>query len=133
MVMLREPVRRGQAESRARLPTPTCSSAPARSPQHHGRAHSSPDSKGQCDGWKIPCSQEIWPFTGQSWEGLGTEDQEQCSCLDIPGWLLGAMERATSLPDTVLAAVLSSSSSISAVFPSCSGILAWAKGCCPSG
>ena len=76
MVMLWEPVCRGQAESHACLPTPTCSGSPTRSPRHRGHADSSPDSKGQCDGWKIPCSQEIWPFTGKLQEGLGSRDQE---------------------------------------------------------
>lgn len=76
MVMLQQPVRRGQAESRTCLPTPTCSGTPARSPRRRGCADSSPDSKGQCDGWKIPCSQEIWPFAGKLQERPGTGDRE---------------------------------------------------------
>lgn len=68
MVMLQELVHQGQVESRARLPTSTCSGTLAHSSQRRGHADSSPDSKGQCDGWKIPCSQEIWPFTGQQQE-----------------------------------------------------------------
>lgn len=73
MVMLRQPVRRGQAESRACLPTPTCSGAPACSPQHRGCADYSPDSKGQRDGWKIPSSQEIWPFYREAVGGTGDQ------------------------------------------------------------
>lgn len=42
MVMLWEPVHRGQAESRACLPTPTCSGAPARFPQRRGCAAPTP-------------------------------------------------------------------------------------------
>lgn len=70
MVMLWEPVRRGQAESRARLPTPTCSSTP--------RAGAVPapllTAKDNVTDGKIPFSQGIWPFTGLLHEGLGTRE-----------------------------------------------------------
>lgn len=94
MVMLWELVRRGQAESCARLPTPTCSGTRHAPPGTRAVPTSLLTAKDTVTDGKSLAPRKFGHLQGscmRDW-GPATGDQERCSCPAIPDWCLGVEE-----------------------------------------